>query len=151
MKTEFKAIETKDISTLVKFMTDFYAIDGYPINNKVTENNFKTFISNPNLGQCFLILHNNQPAGYVLLNYLFSFEFGGLIAFLDELYIDANFQGKGLGKLAVTFAQEFAQKKDFKILYLEVELHNERAIELYKKLDFKTHHRNLMIWKNPNA
>jgi len=145
---EFRKITTTDIPIVLDLMTTFYAIDGYPIDKKVTQTNFETFISNPNLGQCFLIEFDGKVAGYVLLNYLFSFEFGGTIAFLDELYVNSIFQGKGIGKVAVQFAQEFAKEKELKILFLEVELHNERAIELYKKFNFKPHHRNLMIWKN---
>jgi len=145
---EFKKITEADIDIAVKLMTDFYAIDGYPINPATTTQNFKTFINNPSLGQCFFIMHHNQVAGYVLINFLFSFEFGGQIAFLDELYIAPAFQGNGLGKHAVKFVQDLAQEIDLKILFLEVELHNERAIELYKKLQFTPHHRDLMIWKN---
>ena len=146
--TEFRKINKQDIPTLLTFMTDFYAIDNYPINREVTEKNFKYFIENPNLGQCFIIEHEGKPAGYLLLANMFMFEFGGMIAFLDELYIDSTFQGKGLGKIAIEFAKNYAKETDLKILYLEVELHNERAIELYKKHDFKPHHRNLMVWKN---
>nr|WP_317632832.1 GNAT family N-acetyltransferase [uncultured Flavobacterium sp.] len=148
--TEFRKITNQDIPTILKFMTDFYAIDGYPIDVEITRKNFELFISKPNLGQCFIIENEGKPAGYIILNFLFSFEFGGTIAFLDELYVDSNFQGKGLGKLGVAFSQEFAKEKDLNILFLEVELHNERAIELYKKYNFKPHHRNLMVWKNNN-
>ena len=145
---EFRKITTIDIPIVLDLMTTFYAIDNYPIDTEITRKNFELFIKKPDLGQCFLIEHDGKPAGYLLLAYMFMFEFGGQIAFLDELYIDSNFQGNGLGKLAVEFAQQYAKEIDLKILYLEVELHNERAIELYKKYDFKPHHRNLMIWKN---
>lgn len=148
MAVTFKKIRTEDIDTLLNLMADFYAIDNYPINTVITRKNFDLFISKPDLGQCFIIEHNGKPAGYLLLAYMFMFEFGGQIAFLDELYIDPNFQGNGLGKIAVEFAQQYAKEIDLKILYLEVELHNQRAIQLYKKHDFKPHHRNLMIWKN---
>lgn len=146
--TNFRKITHQDIEVLLVLMTDFYAIDGYPIDPEITRKNFVHFIENPNLGQSFIIEHDGKVAGYIILNFLFSFEFGGTIAFLDELYVDSNFQGKGLGKLGVAFSQEFAKEKDLNILFLEVELHNERAIELYKKYNFKPHHRNLMIWKN---
>ena len=146
--TNFRKITHQDIEILLHLMSDFYAIDGYPIDPEITRKNFELFIANENLGQCFIIEYEGEIAGYLILNFLFSFEFGGTIAFLDELYVDSNFQGKGLGKLGVAFSQEFAKEKDLNILFLEVELHNERAIELYKKYNFKPHHRNLMIWKN---
>ena len=148
--TNFRKITHQDIEVLLVLMTDFYAIDGYPIDPEITRKNFVHFIENPNLGQSFIIEHDGKVAGYIILNFLFSFEFGGTIAFLDELYVDSNFQGKGLGKLGVAFSQKFAKEKELKILFLEVELHNERAIELYKKYNFKPHHRNLMVWKNNN-
>lgn len=148
--TNFRKITHQDIEVLLVLMTDFYAIDGYPIDAEITRKNFVHFIENPNLGQSFIIEHDGKVAGYIILNFLFSFEFGGTIAFLDELYVDSNFQGKGLGKLGVAFSQKFAKEKELKILFLEVELHNERAIELYKKYNFKPHHRNLMVWKNNN-
>ena len=146
--TNFRKITHHCIEALLGLMTDVYAIDDYPIDPEITRINFVHFIENPNLGQAFIIEHDGKVAGYIILNFLFSFEFGGTIAFLDELYVDSNFQGKGLGKLGVAFSQEFAVEKELKILFLEVELHNERAIELYKKYNFKPHHRNLMIWKN---
>lgn len=101
--TNFRKITHQDIEVLLVLMTDFYAIDGYPIDAEITRKNFVHFIENPNLGQSFIIEHDGKVAGYIILNFLFSFEFGGTIAFLDELYVDSNFQGKGLGKLGVAF------------------------------------------------
>ncbi len=70
----------------------------------------------------------------------------GNVLLLDELYIDSNFQGKGIGKKAMEFIKQFAQENNYKKIVLEVEPHNQRAIQLYEKEKFKKHKRNLMIF-----
>lgn len=143
----FEKLKSENINIITQLMTDFYAIDNYPIDIEVTKRNFEYFIQQPQLGQIFEIRYENEIVGYILFATLFSFEFGGNIAFLDELYISKKMRGKGLGKMAVEFAKNFAKEQDYKVLYLEVEPHNEKAQELYKKCNFKTHHRGLMIYK----
>ncbi len=76
----------------------------------------------------------------------FSFEMSGNVLLLDELYIDSNFQGKGIGKKAMEFIKQFSQENNYKKIVLEVEPHNQRAIQLYEKEQFKKHKRNLMIF-----
>ena len=45
----------------------------------------------------YLFLHAGQAAGYALLMKTWSQEAGGLVVWLDELYIAPAFQGHGLG------------------------------------------------------
>jgi len=145
---QFLPLQKEHIEKAVALMTDFYAIDHYPIDPVVSAKNFDYFIDHPELGNAFLITYEQQIVGYIILAKMFSFEFGGTIAFFDELYIDGSMRGKGLGKKAVAFVQEYAKKEGLKVLYLEVEPHNMSAQELYKKMNFQMHHRHLMIHKN---
>ncbi len=142
--TSFRPVTSQDIDTIVSLMQDFYAIDSYPIDPEQSKLLFQTFISNENLGKAWLIYHNNEIAGYVIVTFVFSFEYGGTIAFLDELYLTEKVRGKGIGKLAVQFIQTEALKLKLKIIYLEVEEHNENAQKLYLAQKFAVHHRKLM-------
>ncbi len=142
--TTFRPVTSQDIDTIVSLMQDFYAIDSYPIDPEQSKLLFQTFISNENLGKAWLIYHNNAIAGYVIVTFVFSFEYGGTIAFLDELYLTEKVRGKGIGKLAVQFIQTEALKLKLKIIYLEVEEHNENAQKLYLAQKFAVHHRKLM-------
>ena len=142
--TTFRPVTPQDIDTIVSLMQDFYAIDGYPIDPEKSKQLFQTFINNENLGKAWLIYRNNEIAGYVILTFVFSFEYGGTIAFLDELYLPEKVRGMGIGKLAVQFIQTEALKLKLKIIYLEVEEHNENAQKLYLAQKFAVHHRKLM-------
>lgn len=144
---EFHTLKKSDIEIIVPMMQDFYAIDNYPIKIETTKKLFQNFIENENLGQCWLISHNKTTVGYVILTYIFSFEYQGKIAFLDELYLNENARGKGIGKITLDFVKNHAIQNDLKIVYLEIESHNEVAKKLYLSKDFIIHNRQLMKLK----
>ena len=145
--TTFKPLEIIDISTITQMMQDFYAIDNYPMDVEVAKTLFQEFISNEHLGKSWLIYSENEIVGYIILTFIFSFEYGGKIAFVDELFIKETARGKGIGKEAIQFIQREVPKLSLKLLYLEVEPHNENAQKLYLAHDFELHNRKLMKYK----
>lgn len=147
MSLKIDVAKINEIDALMPMMKDFYAIDNYPFDTELTRKNFEIFINNSNLGQCFLLKDDSRIVGYMILNFLFSFEFGGMMCFLDELYVKPEAQGKKYGGKAVEFAQNFAKEKDLKMMFLEIENHNERAMHLYKKLGFEMHKRSIMTYE----
>ena len=147
--TTFKPLEIVDIEIITQMMQDFYAIDNYPMDVEVAKKLFQEFISNEHLGKSWLIYSENEIAGYIILTFIFSFEYGGKIAFVDELFIKETARGKGIGKEAIQFIQREVPKLSLKLLYLEVEPHNENAQKLYLAHDFVIHNRKLMKYKVP--
>ena len=143
----FKPLEIADISIITQMMQDFYAIDNYPMDVEVAKTLFQEFISNEHLGKSWLIYSENEIVGYIILTFIFSFEYGGKIAFVDELFIKEIARGKGFGKEAIQFIQQEVPKLSLKLLYLEVEPHNENAQKLYLAHDFELHNRKLMKYK----
>ena len=145
--TTFKPLEISDISIITQMMQDFYAIDNYPMDVEVAKTLFQEFISNEHLGKSWLIYSENEIVGYIILTFIFSFEYGGKIAFVDELFIKETARGKGFGKEVIRFIQQEVPKLSLKLLYLEVEPHNENAQKLYLAHDFELHNRKLMKYK----
>ena len=143
----FKPTQISDIPAIVEMMSEFYAIDNYPIDAEKSRSLFAKFISDENYGKAWLIFDGQEIAGYMILTYVFSFEYGGKIAFIDELYIKENCRGKGIGKSSVVFLKTEAAKLSLKLLYLEVEHHNSNAQKLYLAAGFELHKRNIMKYK----
>jgi|SRR6218665_1243320 len=143
----YKSVTPSDIEILVQLMQDFYAIDGYPMDAEQSKKLFSEFISNENLGKAWLIESGNDIVGYMILTFIFSFEYGGTIAFVDELYLTEKSRGKGIGKESIAFLQAEAAKLSLKLLYLEVEPHNLTAQKLYLSAGFSVHKRELMRYK----
>ena len=144
---EFKPFTAPDIETIVSMMQEFYAIDDYPISIDVSKALFQEFISNKNLGKAWLIFSDNEIVGYIILTIIFSFEYQGKIAFLDELYVTEKARGKGIGSKAIAFIKTESHKLSLKLIYLEVEPHNEKAQKLYLANGFESHKRQLMQYK----
>lgn len=145
--TTFKPLEIVDIEIITQMMRDFYEIDNYPMDVEVAKTLFQEFISNEHLGKSWLIYSENEIVGYIILTFIFSFEYGGKIAFVDELFIKETARGKGFGKETIQFIQREVPKLSLKLLYLEVEPHNENAQKLYLAHDFELHNRKLMKYK----
>lgn len=143
----FKPLELSDIETIVDLMQKFYAIDNYPIDKETSKSLFKEFITNENLGKAWLILSENEIVGYVILTFVFSFEYQGKIAFLDELYLTEKARGKGIGSKTIAFILDESKKAALKLIYLEIENHNQNAQKLYLANGFELHNRKLMAYK----
>lgn len=143
----FKPLEASQIETITSMMKDFYTIDNYPIDIKVSKKLFQEFISDEHLGKAWLIYSEDELVGYVILTFVFSFEYQGRIAFIDELYLKESARGRGIGAKTLQFIKEQIPKLSLKLLYLEVEHHNENAQKLYLANDFEIHNRKLLKYK----
>lgn len=143
----FESLKSEGIETITSMMRDFYSIDNYPIDSEVSKNLFSEFIQNENLGKAWLIYSDGEVVGYVILTFVFSFEYGGKIAFIDELYIKESARGRRIGTKTIEFLKNEIPKLSLKLLYLEVENHNVSAQKLYIANDFTIHNRKLMKYK----
>jgi GNAT superfamily N-acetyltransferase len=144
MQAVFKPIEVQDIPVVIAMMEEFYAIDNYPIDANASRGLMHEFLENESLGRGWLILKDNEPVGYVIMTFVFSFEYKGRIAFLDELFISPTTRGLGFGKQALDFITEQAKVLSVKIIYLEIEGHNIVAQKLYLSKGYEIHNRGLM-------
>ncbi|WP_245895677.1 GNAT family N-acetyltransferase [Flavobacterium album] len=144
MKPVFKPFEQADAHAVVGMMEEFYAIDNYPIDATVSRDLFLEFTENESLGRGWVILHEGKPVGYAILTFVFSFEYKGRIAFLDELFISPDARGLGLGRLTLDFIYEQGKLLSIKIIYLEIEGHNVVAQKLYLSKGYTVHNRGLM-------
>jgi ribosomal protein S18 acetylase RimI-like enzyme len=143
IEPKYVLAKLEDSSEILKMMKDFYAIDGYPFDEKTMQTSMQAFLSNDTLGFIYLIKNNEKTAGYVCLCYGFSFEYDGKIAVLDELFINATYRNQGLGKKTLEFLDSKANEYQIKAIHMEVESHNLAALGLYTSQGFKTKGRKL--------
>ena len=135
--TNFQPLELSQIETFTSMMQDFYAIDNYPIDIETSKKLFHEFIADENLGKCWLIYHDGEIVGYTILTFIFSFEYKGRIAFLDELYLQENARGKGIGKKLFDYVLEYAKKLGCYNLTLNVWEGNDSAMQFYKNIGLR--------------
>ncbi len=143
----FKPLQYSEVDVITKMMQEFYAIDDYSIDVDLSKKLFEEFIKNENLGKSYIIYNNIEIVGYAIMTFIFSFEYKGRMAFFEELFINKSSRGLGIGRLAIDFIKQEAEKANVKMMYLEVEKHNEIAQKLYLANDFVIHNRKIMKFK----
>ncbi len=145
----FNPLVAKEIEVFLKMMRDFYILDNYEFIEEKVLLTVQQLMKHSSLGVIYLIHKENSIVGYLVLTYNFSFEYNGQGAFVDELFIKEKYRNKGIGKKAIEFAYKQALSLGKNALQLEVEKHNEIAIELYRKCVFKVNDRILMAKTTP--
>lgn len=85
--------------------------------------------------ECYIIEENSQTAGYILLSKTFSQEAGGICIWIEEVWIEPEFRGSGIGKTALNKVLEIY--KDAVRFRLEYSSANNSIAGLYSKLGFK--------------
>ncbi len=84
-------------------------------------------------GSSFYILHiHDQPAGYLQLS---PYHPEGT-AKLHKIYLLQKYHGKGYGSLIVQFGLDTLRKAGFQRAVLNVNKHNDKAIQSYKRNGF---------------
>ncbi len=142
--TEFRKAFSEDIPVLKNLIEKLYKHENIIYSDADIQYALQKLIENEALGTAWFIIFNSTIAGYIIIASAFSIEFKGETAFIDELYIHEQFRGKGLGRKAVMFAEEFGRSKGYHAIRLEVELNNETAHNVYKNAGFTVHERYIM-------
>ena len=133
-----------DIPTVLPMMRAFYDFERIAFNEERATELLRELVRDSRNGRLVMIESENTTAGYMVVGFGFSIEFGGRDALLDELFIVPEFRGKGLGTGAVDFAFNLCAENEIEALHLEADHFNERAHDLYLRLGFKDHERHLM-------
>lgn len=147
MKSEAPVLEkasSPETAELVGLMGEFYAESGYPLNRPRATAAFAALLSDSRLGHAWLIRSDRHTAGYVVIVMGYSMEHGGLIAYVDDLFIRPAFRRAGLGTEALKFVRSFCASIQARAIYLEVGVDNAAAQAVYKRMGFVNVERRIM-------
>ena len=104
--------------------------------NKITKNNFDLFVNNLyENNQIYVIEKNNQIIGSITLiienKIIHNF---GKVCHIEDVVVDKNTRGLGLGRKLLDFAKEFSKKNNCYKIILNC---NEKNIIFYEKCGFE--------------
>lgn len=94
---------------------------------------FDELMRSDEYADCYIIEADGVAAGYALLAKTFSREAGGVVVWIEELYLRPTYQGQGLGS---SFFRWIEQQLPAARYRLEVEPENVRATRLYERLGY---------------
>ena len=148
MEPGFRKASGRDLEILVGFVAEYYALDGHTFEEGRVRAALETLIRDESLGRLWVIGDGRgpwaMPVGYAVLTLGFSLEYGGRDAFVDEVFIQEPYRGRGWGRRAMEFAEEEARNLGVRALHLEVTRANARARSLYESLGYQEHDRPLL-------
>ncbi|HEY1339615.1 MAG TPA: GNAT family N-acetyltransferase [Bryobacteraceae bacterium] len=142
MPAEFRPITEATIAAALDMMPRLYG--SQPFDPMQARAALERLLADPRWGGAWLIESEGKTSGYLVLTVCFSLEFRGRYGLLDELYLEPEARGRGIGKEALDFVAEECRRRGFAAVRLEVGLDNARALALYQREGFTAHKRYLM-------
>jgi GNAT superfamily N-acetyltransferase/catechol 2,3-dioxygenase-like lactoylglutathione lyase family enzyme len=106
-------------------------------------------IERPDRGALLLASDGDDPIGLAAVSYTWTLEHGGLVAWLDELYVIPARRGQGLGSALLDRARELSRSAGCNAMELEVDAGHRRAESLYRRAGFEPLARSR--WSRPLA
>ena len=136
MHSIIRGMEEKDKSHVIEMMRVFYASPAVLSNG--SEEIFEADIDNC-IGECpyiegYVFENTDDIQGYAMVAKSFSTEFGKLCIWIEEIYIKDECRGLGIGSIFLNFIE---RKYPNSVFRLEVEIENERAVNLYNKCGYE--------------
>lgn len=127
----------QDKALLRELMNEFYHSPAvlHPIPDDYIQRTCAELERNSPYIQAYILLHEDQPVGYGLLAMTYSCEAGGLVVWIEELYIREFCRGIGLGGEFLRYVEsQYPQAARFR---LEAEPDNEGAMRLYARNGYR--------------
>ncbi len=144
MQPQLRSATSSDLTLLVDFIRQFYAIDHYPFDADIARQLLQHVIEDDSLGRVWLIDYMEKTIGYVVLTFGFSLEYRGRDAFIDELFLLDAYRGQRLGSQILQFVLDACPALGIHALHLEVERSNVAALHLYRRHGFAENDRHLL-------
>jgi GNAT superfamily N-acetyltransferase len=125
-----------DIPQLIALMAEFYAEANYPLNRVRATEAFIALLADDRLGHVWLIEKDSEAVGHLVVTLCFSMEYGGLIAFVDDLFVRRPFRRSGLGASALEEARAFCASRGVRAMLVETGHDNAAAQAVYHRAGF---------------
>lgn len=98
-------------------------------------NTFDELMRSDTYAECYIIEESAKIAGYVLLSKSYSQEVGGICIWFEEIWIEPDFRGNGIGSKVLNQVMELhSEAARFRLEYAPA---NPRAAELYRRMGFE--------------
>lgn len=135
MSTTIRKMIREDKNVIIDMMRVFYASPAVLSNGseEIFEADVENCVNDSPYLEGFVFEENGEILGYGMIAKSFSTEFGKPCIWVEDLYLEPEYRGQGIGS---KFFEYLEQNYTDCIFRLEVEEENERAIHVYEKNGF---------------
>ncbi len=145
MKVRIRKMNLGDLEQVVSMMRTFYASPAVFTNGseEIFRRDVEECVGDSPFAEGYVFLDGENIAGYAMLAFGYSTEFGKRTVWIEDIYVKDSFRGAGIGSLFLKFVQENFSGH---LLRLEVERENVRAVHVYRKSGFEELPYAEMVW-----
>lgn len=146
-----RKMQEQDRAIFLQMAKEFYHSPAVfnPVPEEYFERTFAELIARDLYVEGYILEQGTETAGYVLISKTYSQEIGGMVAWIEEIYVRPAFQGQGLGSAFLRWYEQELDLRQVRRLRLEVEPENSRAAALYARLGFEPHGYLQLVKKLP--
>jgi len=128
-----------DITQMVQLIRQYWEYEQLkPLDADVIGKLILDVIVRPELGQCWVARDAGVLQGYLVCSCIPSFEYGGLLALIADLYVAPDARRSGVGQQLVHAAEHAMRARGCVHIAMEVGQKNIRAQQFYSILGFAT-------------
>jgi aminoglycoside 3-N-acetyltransferase I len=133
---EIRKLKTYEINDFIRLLEIFKVVfeneDPLPDKNYLSQ-----LLSKPDF-EVFVVCFNGEVAGGLSLYILHGYYSSKPTAYLYDVGILPQHQGKGMGKALMAFVCDYCRNQGFKEAYVEAESDDLGAVQFYRKTSFST-------------
>ena len=133
---QIRRMEKQDKGQVIEMMGVFYASPAVLSNGsaEIFEADVEHCIGDCPYLEGYVFQEQGQLLGYAMVAKSFSTEFGKPCIWIEDLYIQEEYRGQGIGTAFLQFIEEAYPDSVYR---LEVEAENERAVKVYQNCGFE--------------
>lgn len=133
---KIRQLEARDKEVYFSLASAFYQSDAviHPVPVKNIEATFNEMMRSRDYVDCYIAFEEETAVGFFLIAKTFSQEAGGMVIWVEEIYVYERFRGKGYGSELMKFIESRFPAPRYR---LEIEPDNDKARKLYNKLGYK--------------
>jgi ribosomal protein S18 acetylase RimI-like enzyme len=121
-----------DVQHLVELMREFYAESSFPLDEEWARDAFATLLADPSRGAVWIMEHDGVIAGHVVLTVRHAMEYGGLSAYIDDLFVRPAYRRRGAARAGLDALVAECRRRSCRSIQVEVAPDNRAANALYR-------------------
>lgn len=126
--------ERRDVNLILDFIKGIAEYEKLSDQVKATSELLEEWLFDKNIGQVVFAMEEGKEVGFVLFFYNFSTFVGKGGLYIEDLYVNPEFRGKGHGKALINYVIEKARKENLERVEWTCLDWNTPSIEFYKSL-----------------
>ena len=133
-----RKIEPQDREEFIRLSELFYASPAvlHPLPRAFHEEAFDEMLRSRDYADGYMLFADGRAVGFGLVAKTYSRESGGMVLWLEELFILEEYRSRGLGREFFAAVEAYARENGYARIRLEVEADNVRARSLYERLGY---------------